>query len=106
MRIIFLLDLIKRKIVISDTNSQANLFCLSSSSNILEFSGYWWDKLDINLLLRFQDKFLINNQLTSYIDLNDYFKNFISQKLSLKKELIDRSLISDDFNFSQNARLF
>lgn len=95
----------KKKIVISDTNSQANLFCLSSSSNILEFSGYWWDKLDINLLLRFQDKFLINNQLTSYIDLNDFFKNFISQKLSLKKELIDRSLISDDFNFSQKCKI-
>ena len=95
----------KKKIVISDTNSQANLICLDSSNNVLEFSGYWWEKLDINLLLRFQDKFLINNQLTSYVDLNYYFKNFLSMKLNINKEVIDKPLVSDDFNVSQKCKI-
>ena len=56
-------------------------------------------------MLRFQDKFLINNQLTSYVDLNDFFKNFLSMKLNINKEMIDKSLISDDFNFSQKCKI-
>ena len=62
----------KKKIIISETNSQANLFCLNNFNNIQGFSGCWWNELDINLIMRYE-KLLVNNQPTTYVDLNDIF---------------------------------
>ncbi len=90
----------KRKIAISETSSQANLFLRKDSDNIEKFDGCWWNKLDISLINIFQDKFLINNNPTSYVDLNDFFENYLLMQLN-----INRLRISEDFSFAQICKI-
>ena len=40
--------------------------------------GCWWNKIDLHLFLNIKNKLTINNQKTSYIDLTNYFTNYLS----------------------------
>ena len=90
----------KRKIAISETNSQANILFKKGSDNVEKFDGCWWNKIDISLVNLFQKKFLINNTATSYVDLNDFFENYLLKQLN-----INRLKISDDFSFTQICKM-
>ncbi len=95
----------KKKIVISETNSQVNLFCYNDLRNIHEFSGCWWDKFDINLLHTFQRKLLINNQLTCYVDMNDYFNFFLRFKFNSSGDFFSKTFASEHFNHTQKCKI-
>ena len=90
----------KRKIVISETSSQANIFLKKDTSNVLRFDGCWWNSLDISLINVFQNKFLINNNPTSYVDLNDFFESYLLMQFKIKK-----LRISEDFSFTQICKI-
>ena len=90
----------KRKIAISETNSQANILFKKGSDNVEKFDGCWWNKIDISLVDLYQKKFLINNTDTSYVDLNDFFENYLLKRLN-----INRLKISDDFSFTQICKM-
>ena len=90
----------KRKIVISETASQANILFKKDSGNAEKFDGCWWNKLDINLINVFKNKFLINNNPTSYVDLNDFFENYLLMQFKIKKVRI-----SEDFSFTQICKI-
>ena len=90
----------KRKIVISETGSQANISFKQDSGNVEKFEGCWWNNLDISLTNIYQNKFLINNNSTSYVDLNDLFENYLLIQLNIK-----RFRISEDFNFTQMCKI-
>ena len=90
----------KRKIAISETNSQANILFKKGSDNVEKFDGCWWNKIDISLVDIYQKKFLINNTATSYVDLNDFFENYLLKQLN-----INRLKISDDFSFTQICKM-
>ena len=90
----------KRKITISETASQANILFKHDSLNIEKFEGCWWNNLDISLTNIYQNKFLINNNPTSYVDLNDLFENYLLTQLNIK-----RLRISEDFNFTQMCKI-
>ena len=40
--------------------------------------GCWWNKIDLHLFLNIKKKLTINNQKTSYLDLTNYFANYLS----------------------------
>ena len=90
----------KRKITISETASQANILFKHDSLNIEKFEGCWWNNLDISLTNIYQNKFLINNNPTSYVDLNDFFENYLLIQLNIK-----RLRTSEDFNFTQICKI-
>ena len=90
----------RRKITISETSSQANLFLKKDSNNIERFDGCWWNKLDISLINIYKNKFIINNNPTSYVDLNDFFENYLLMQLN-----INRLRISEDFSFTQICKI-
>ena len=90
----------KRKIAISETGSQANILFKKGSDNVEKFDGCWWNKIDISLVDLYQKKFLINNTATSYVDLNDFFENYLLKQLN-----INRLKISDDFSFTQICKI-
>ncbi len=90
----------KKKIAISETGSQANVLFKKGSYNIEKFDGCWWNKLDINLVGLYQNKFLINNATTSYVDLNDFFENYLIMQLNVKS-----LKISEDFSFTQICKI-
>tara|TARA_Y100000591_G_scaffold193309_1_gene167138 strand:+ start:505 stop:1863 length:1359 start_codon:yes stop_codon:yes gene_type:complete len=90
----------KRKIAISETASQANILFKHDSLNIEKFEGCWWNNLDISLTNIYQNKFLINNNPTSYVDLNDFFENYLLIQLNIK-----RLRTSEDFNFTQICKI-
>ena len=70
------------------------------SDNVEKFDGCWWNKIDISLVNLYQKKFLINNTATSYVDLNDFFENYLLKQLN-----INRLKISDDFSFTQICKI-
>ncbi len=90
----------KRKIAISETGSQANILFKKDSDNVERFDGCWWNKLDLGLINIYQNKFLINNNITSYVDLNDFFENYLLMQLNIK-----RLKISEDFSFTQICKI-
>ena len=90
----------RRKIAISETGSHANILFKKGSDNVEKFDGCWWNKIDISLVNLFQKKFLINNTATSYVDLNDFFENYLLKQLN-----INRLKISDDFSFTQICKI-
>ena len=90
----------RRKIAISETGSQANILFKKDCDNLEKFDGCWWNKIDISLANLYQNKFLINNATTSYVDLNDYFENYLLKQLN-----INRLKISDDFSFTQICKI-
>ena len=90
----------KRKIAISETGSQANILFKHDSGNVEKFEGCWWNNLDISLTNIYQDKFLVNNNPTSYVNLNDLFENYLLTQLNIK-----RLRISEDFNFNQMCKI-
>ena len=40
--------------------------------------GCWWNKIDLHLFFNIKNKLTINNQKTSYLDLTNYFANYLS----------------------------
>ncbi len=40
--------------------------------------GCWWNKIDLHLFLNIKNKLTINNAKTSYLDLTNYFSNYLS----------------------------
>ena len=96
----FLVRTDKRKIAISETGSQANIFFKHNCGNVEKFEGCWWNNLDLTLIKIYENKFLINNNPTSYVDLNDLFENYLLIQLNIK-----RLRISGDFNFSQMCKI-
>ena len=86
--------------MISETASQANILFKKDSGNAEKFDGCWWNKLDINLINVFKNKFLINNNPTSYVDLNDFFENYLLMQFKIKKVRI-----SEDFSFTQICKI-
>ena len=90
----------KKKIAISETSSQANIFFKKDSFVVEKFDGCWWNKLDISLVNAYQKKFLINDNPTSYVDLNDFFENYLLKQLNIK-----RLRLSDDFSFTQICKI-
>ncbi len=94
----------KRKVVISDTNSISNLIFLENISSPPFFEGCWWDRLDFLLMSSYQDKILINNQLSGYIDLNDFLNIFLKKILQIGYDIPIKK-INDNFDFSQRCNL-
>ena len=90
----------KRKIAISETGSQANILLKKDSDHIERFEGCWWNNLDISLINIYKNKFLINNNPTSYVDLNDLFENYLRTQFNIK-----RLTVSEDFNFTQICKI-
>ncbi len=94
----------KRKVVISNTNSISNLVFSGNISSSPFFEGCWWDRLDFLLMSSYQDKILINNQLSGYIDLNDFLNIFLKKILHINYDIPIRK-INDNFDFSQRCNL-
>ena len=72
------------------------------SDNVEKFDGCWWNKIDISLSNIYQNKFLINNNPTSYVDLNDFFENYLLKQLNIKEI---QKKVSDDFSFTQICKI-
>ena len=58
--------------------------------------GCWWNKVDLHLFLNIKDKLTINNKKTSYVDLTNYFANYLSiitnSNVSLQQRSFSRVL--------------
>ena len=66
-----------RKIVISKFNSCNYSFeDFIISKGLL--NGCWWNKLDLNLLLKYKNQILINNEKTSHLNLIDFLGDYLS----------------------------
>ncbi len=89
-----------RKIAISETSSQADILFKKDSYNVEKFDGCWWNKLDISLVSVYEKKFLINDSSTSFVDLNDFFENYLLIHLNIK-----RLRISEDFSYTQICKI-
>ena len=95
----------KRKVAISETGSQANILFKKDSYNVEKFEGCWWNNLDISLTSIYQEKFLINNNPTSYVDLNDFFENYLLKQFNIKEIQLKRLKVSDDFSYTQKCKI-
>ena len=95
----------KRKIPISETGSQANILLKKDYHNVQKFEGCWWNNFDISLSSVYQNKLLINNNLTSYVDLNDFFENYLLKQFNIKETQLKRFKASEDFSFLQKCKI-
>ena len=95
----------KRKVAISETGSQANILLKKDHLNVQKFEGCWWNNFDISLSSVYQNKLLINNNLTSYVDLNDFFENYLLKQFNIKENQLKRFKVSDDFSFLQKCKI-
>ena len=95
----------KRKIPISETGSQANILFKKDSHNVEKFEGCWWNNFDISLSNIYKNKLLINNNPTSYIDLNDFFENYLLKQLNIKEIQLKRLNVPDDFSYNQKCKI-
>ena len=95
----------KRKIPISETGSQANILFKKDSHNVEKFEGCWWNNFDISLSNIYQNKLLINNNPTSYIDLNDFFENYLLKQFNIKEIQLKRLNVPDDFSYNQKCKI-
>ena len=66
-----------RKIAISRFVTCSFLIDLDKSE-LGSFVGCWWDKLDLSLFFKIKNKLTINNKETSYIDLTQFFSDFLT----------------------------
>ena len=66
-----------RKIIISPFSS---VFYKKEIEKLDEglIGGCWWNKIDLHLFFNIKNKLTINNQKTSYLDLTNYFANYLS----------------------------
>ncbi|MAI76135.1 MAG: hypothetical protein CBC25_02915 [Pelagibacteraceae bacterium TMED65] len=66
-----------RKLVISKYSTSNYLYDRSSPSKPL-INGCWWNKIDLKIFLQIKNEFTINNNSTSYLNLLDFFGDFLS----------------------------
>ena len=66
-----------KKISISPFSS---IFYKKEVENLDEglIGGCWWNMIDLHLFLNIKNKLTINNKKTSYLDLTNYFANYLS----------------------------
>ncbi len=87
-----------RKIIISHFISSTYSLNKDVSNNAL-FGGCWWNKIDLNLLLKIKGGLAINNKTTSYFDLLEFFGDFFVFKfknsINLKSKIFSRVLNYD-----------
>ncbi len=62
--------------------------------------GCWWNKIDLHLFLNIKNKLTINNQKTSYLDLTNYFANYLSM-ISNSNVSIQRKSFSKVLGYDQ-----
>ncbi len=93
-----------KKIVISESTSLSNFHFYENFETTEDISGGWWDRFDIQSLGIYKKKLIINNNLTGFIDLLDYFFFYLSKKLELKIEHSDVNDL-DYFNIDQKCYL-
>ncbi len=94
----------KKKIAISESTSLSNFHFYENFEKTQLISGGWWNRFDIQSFGIYKNQLIINNNLTSYIDLLDYFFFYLSQKLDLKIQSSDVSDL-DYFNIEQKCYL-
>ena len=58
--------------------------------------GCWWNMIDLHLFLNIKNKLTINNNKTSYLDLTNYFANYLSlisnSNISIQKKSFSKVL--------------
>ncbi len=92
-----------RKIVISKFNScnySFEDFIISKGS----ISGCWWNRLDLNLLLKYKNQILINNDKTSHLNLIDFLGDYLSVISNSNVVLRSRSFLKK-FDYEQMCYL-
>ena len=66
------------------------------------FSGGWWDKLDLKSIHFFSKHMLINNAETSFIDFSNFLTLFLSRELGIKKIDLNIDFMKKNFFFISN----
>lgn len=91
----------KKKIVISNSNSNANLIFFNEINDLPNIEGCWWNKLDFKSLFDYKENILVNNQLTGFVDLNYIFSSYLSNIFHTNK-ILNIKNIHKDFNIEKS----
>lgn len=94
------------KIIISDYCKNSHFIFHNNINNLGKLQGNWWSKLDLMSIQKYSNHMIINDSKTSYIELSDFFLNFLQKFFNLNPVEINLEDIVKKFHFlNHNSQL-